>query len=687
MLQRFAFPLSVAALLLSADAASAQFTFPPSVNYPTPGLTISVAAADLDDDTFVDLAVANQGGTVMVFWNNGTGSFPTSLTITVPSGYRPIAIDVADLNQDNRFDLIVSSFDLTFDDVLIYRNTGSRTFAAAQQFPADLRPVGAAAGDLDGDGDQDLGVVNFRTGVGNGSVSFLRNLLVDTGAFGFAPPVNTIIGGNSDDIAIGDFDGVDGLDLAASNDQSSNVSVLLNNGVGGFTRTDFAASFVPTSVEAADIDRDGTIDLATSDRGATDVGVLWGNGDGTFQSPVDFPAGFQQLKVIAADLNCDGLPDLVTANTHPPNNLSLLKNNGSRTFAAPQFFSVGMDPRGVAAANLDGQNSLDLASANNLGNSLSVLLNATCKGCTPAPGGMVAWWPLNETSGTNSQDVVGGHHGTRINGPMPSPGVVSGALGFDGVDDHIAIPHHPALDFGNRDFSVDAWVHFAGFHATHHPIVSKDVAGRGYTLYVTRQQQLALIIEDGFASYIAPSSLLVPMNTWSLVAVTADADATGLKLRVNLYIDGAPAGSRLLSLTGSFANTAPLWIGRDSFGDFAKGRIDEVELFDRVLSAGEIQQVHGAQALGKCKPCIGKEKIKKISCQKGKLKVKTVGAAGGANVTGVTSGACGIQTKTVTAKPSGSATLKFGGCAAGPGSINVIWECGASETGIYACTP
>ena len=78
--------------------------------------------------------------------------------------------------------------------------------------------------------------------------------------------------------------------------------------------------------------------------------------------------------------------------------------------------------------------------------------------CTPAPAGLVSWWPLDETSGTAAADIVDGNPGTHLNGPTPTPGMVAGGLSFDGVDDYVRIPDTANLNPGTSNFSVDFWM-------------------------------------------------------------------------------------------------------------------------------------------------------------------------------------------------------------------------------------
>ena len=76
-----------------------------------------------------------------------------------------------------------------------------------------------------------------------------------------------------------------------------------------------------------------------------------------------------------------------------------------------------------------------------------------------------------------------------------------------------------------------------------------------------------------------------PLNGWTHVALTYD----GANLR--LYINGVQVSST--AVTGTIqASTSQLWIGGNQpYGEYFQGVIDEAQVYNRGLSATEVQTV------------------------------------------------------------------------------------------------
>ncbi|MEM7166196.1 MAG: LamG domain-containing protein [Planctomycetota bacterium] len=234
--------------------------------------------------------------------------------------------------------------------------------------------------------------------------------------------------------------------------------------------------------------------------------------------------------------------------------------------------------------------------------------------CTPAPHGMVGWWPLDlEDNMSGGTDIAWGNDGSVVI-PDFQPGMVAEALFFNGSN-QVIVPDHPRLDFGPPtgiavgDFSIDAWIRLDNAIDGPHPIVSKFGTGGGtpgYIFYVDTTGNLAFIVQDSsIASQYAPTSAGAFVNDgqWHHVAVTYDRDRTGNGVR--LFVDGQRVDPDTYDGTamGDLSNAGPLRIGgADFFGGVSfEGHIDEVEIFDRALLGSEVRRLYEAGDSGKCK--------------------------------------------------------------------------------------
>lgn len=225
--------------------------------------------------------------------------------------------------------------------------------------------------------------------------------------------------------------------------------------------------------------------------------------------------------------------------------------------------------------------------------------------CVTPPSGMVAWWPLDETTGPTASDIAGSanNSGTWMNSPTPVNGKVAGALSFNGSNS-VDVPDQAELNFGTGDFSIDLWIKTTASSGTH-PILDKRTGSvpnlTGYQLYVWNGQP-GLQLADGAGYTVLSSTGFVADGNWHHVAVTVDRDNTS---GVLFYVDGSLVSilnptARQLTLT----NTAPFVMARNliSPSETFAGSLDELELYNRVLDSLEVRSIWAADSAGKCKP-------------------------------------------------------------------------------------
>ncbi|MBI4469726.1 MAG: VCBS repeat-containing protein [Acidobacteria bacterium] len=189
---------------------------------------------------------------------------------------------------------------------------------------------------------------------------------------------------SSDSVAVADFNGDGRPDLAVTNPGSDNVSVLLGNGDGTFSRgLEFDKGGFARSVAAADFNGDGHADLAAANTASNSVSVLLGDGTGNFGKAASFGAGVSPSSIAASDLNGDGKLDLVVTNLSSAS-ISLLLGDGKGGFSRATSFKVGSAPSSVAIADFNGDGQADIAVTNADSNNISVLFRNLRNGFDPA---------------------------------------------------------------------------------------------------------------------------------------------------------------------------------------------------------------------------------------------------------------------------------------------------------------
>jgi hypothetical protein len=232
---------------------------------------------------------------------------------------------------------------------------------------------------------------------------------------------------------------------------------------------------------------------------------------------------------------------------------------------------------------------------------------ADCQECIEPPADMTAWWAFDEVFGTIVDDIAGyvNDQGILVNGArLMANGKVNSALELDGLDDYVEVQDSPALNFGTGDLSMDAWIKLDPNNTGIRRILNKrasDSSMQGYSLFISNGE-LNLQLADNLSSISFNTGIHITDGLWHFLAVTVDRDNTSGLI---FYVDGMNVGVfDPTPVSGSLTNTSPLVLGQQAPSDTGclKGSLDEVELFNRVLSNGEIQQIFQAESGGKCKP-------------------------------------------------------------------------------------
>ena len=224
---------------------------------------------------------------------------------------------------------------------------------------------------------------------------------------------------------------------------------------------------------------------------------------------------------------------------------------------------------------------------------INAAYNAGLNGKSAAKIPLVSTW----SGEGNANDTRSINNGTLTNGATTTAsGKLFSAFSLDGVDDYVSITD--SSSFGNTGvMSVSAWVNPDLIDATDpRDIVSQWNAGATQRAFMMRLNTngkiLFYISRDGGTDYDSiQSSLSLNASSWQHVVGTYD----GAEIRV--YINGQLSGT--LAYAGSMFNSnGNILIGDSnaSNGLPFDGRVDEVSLYNRALTATEVANLYQYQS-------------------------------------------------------------------------------------------
>jgi Ca2+-binding RTX toxin-like protein len=229
-------------------------------------------------------------------------------------------------------------------------------------------------------------------------------------------------------------------------------------------------------------------------------------------------------------------------------------------------------------------------------------------GGTPPPqptpvGGLVLSLDFNavvaDPKGTIVTDASGlGNHGT-VNGAVAVAGGKGGALQFDGVSNTVVVADAPSLDL-TAGMTIEAWVNpsvVGGLNGWESIVLKEGVEARTCCSNLLSYALYAHDAAAGPAGYIRSAGAdqgihttpAIPAGAWTHLATTYD----GTTLRI--YVNGALASSRAQAGAIDPGDGVLRIGGNNAFpGEFFSGLIDEVKVYNRALSAAEINADKGA---------------------------------------------------------------------------------------------
>lgn len=194
----------------------------------------------------------------------------------------------------------------------------------------------------------------------------------------------------------------------------------------------------------------------------------------------------------------------------------------------------------------------------------------------------IAYWKLNETSGTQAADSGGNDlHGTYTNGPTLASVTGAGAtMGnaplFDKINDYVEVAHNSVLN--SASFTWSFWLYRNAAETGYASLLTKTTSGSwsdGYGVY-----WLGSAYKFWAGAYNVNASVTESLlNTWTHYAFTLSG------ISVTVYINGVSAAT---GIGANVSSTGTLNFGHSTGGAYWGGSLAHLAFYNTVLSGANI---------------------------------------------------------------------------------------------------
>ena len=219
----------------------------------------------------------------------------------------------------------------------------------------------------------------------------------------------------------------------------------------------------------------------------------------------------------------------------------------------------------------------------------------------PNPTDMKGHWAFDDGTGTTAADDSIYHNDGVVNGASWVAGQVDGALAFNSDDDYVEIPYDASLALDTNQVTIACWINPSDFSQAWHTVIQRSIspsAWMDWQIYAKATDLGAAgrpvfrINWDGNNSVESYEQVIgnstIPIGVWTHIAVTYDGN------EMKFYINGESPTTNVVGARTIPNNGKPIWIGNnDNWHEEFHGKIDEVVIYDRALSQGEILSLMG----------------------------------------------------------------------------------------------
>jgi hypothetical protein len=204
---------------------------------------------------------------------------------------------------------------------------------------------------------------------------------------------------------------------------------------------------------------------------------------------------------------------------------------------------------------------------------------------TVAEPNLISWWKLDDGGGTTATDSAGSNNGSLQGDPQWTTGKIGGALDFDGSGDYVSVPDNSSLDL--TSFTITAWIYADGTPDDWDTIVDKaDDSIFGYVMRINSEKKFQgrVRVANG-TNYQVDAPDVFPTDQWVFVAWSYNSSSS--KIYINDSMVNEASGGGQDSSSGNDFIIASRGTDR-----FFNGKIDDVRIYNEVLSSEEIEEIY-----------------------------------------------------------------------------------------------
>ena len=234
---------------------------------------------------------------------------------------------------------------------------------------------------------------------------------------------------------------------------------------------------------------------------------------------------------------------------------------------------------------------------------IAALLFAPAANAQDITSGLVGHWTLDQTTGTTLNDETGSNNGTWTGSPSitSAPGVVDNAIRLNGTNEYINIPDAAAYSGGTSDLTWSFWFNVDAVTTAQQMPLAKEFSSsvKDWGFYFNPDSTIMFYYENTagddtpcpcrFTQTFAPKQ-------WHHISATYDNTTNELSLYRNGVFD-----TSFTLIHGLPNSSAPINIGRRNYtgSEHFGGLIDDVRIYNRILTEPDLQALYGTAACPK----------------------------------------------------------------------------------------